>query len=352
MLQTSDTDFDLFSGTMDVLNDAYEVECDCTDEGMIEVEEIKCQPSKIKLSQDRDGIGSTYEEVTDKLESYENFTYAKVTHSSFRCLDGRIVEPLLGTPGGDAGEFVLGLLVYQDLIKTPLTEQQVLDYLQSYLKCMETTRFYMCTDQISIDHVMKELAIDNLDIFNPGESIQANLLEALLEPNNIGDTHLRMLVEYPELYSINNDVVKHLIKAFYTVLWDDENPLREILYLDILQGTHTETGFLEVKINQECLLEEVAPLIAPKDTEDSVMSLLVNHIDAVEIRRKQIAQFFAAVEIRRKQIAQFFAEKIDYDNGVTTDKLKNRLHHHGLLFLDVTGSYISKDLAFYTANFV
>lgn len=33
----------------------------------------------------------------------------------FSCLDGRIKDPILGTPGGDAGEFILALHVYETL---------------------------------------------------------------------------------------------------------------------------------------------------------------------------------------------------------------------------------------------
>jgi hypothetical protein len=218
LLQTTSNEFDTFTATMDVSDESYEIECDCSNEGIVEIEEVKCSPSKIKLSQEREGTGSTYEEVSEKLENYENYTYAKVTRSSFRCLDGRITEAILGTPGGDAGEFVLGLLVYQDLAELELTQSLVNDYFESYLKCMDMTRFYMCTDQDALDHVTKELALDDLDIFNPDPSIQNKLLQALVEPKNIGDTHLRMLIQYPDLYSISPEAVQYLITAFYTIL--------------------------------------------------------------------------------------------------------------------------------------
>ena len=111
------------------------------------------------------------------------------------------------------------------------------------------------------------------------------------------------------------------------------------MYLDILQGPHTETAFLEVKVNDECIMEQVAPLVAPKENNEDTMSLFVNHIDAVGIRRSQIANFFT--------------EKIDKNtNFVDSKKMNNRLNHHGLLFLDITGSYIAKNLPFFTASFV
>lgn len=115
--------------------------------------------------------------------------------------------------------------------------------------------------------------------------------------------------------------------------------MSETLYLDVLEGSHLETAFLEITVNDECITEQVAPLIFPKQNPDDTMSLLVNHIDAVYIRRQQVANFFA--------------EKIDDENDkVDSRTMLKRLNHHGLLFLDMTGSYLSKNLPFYTADFV
>ena len=218
LLQISSSSYDQFTGTMSANNDNYEVTCDCTDAGMVEIEEVTCQPSKIKLSEEQSGLGSSYQDVSKKLGNYENYTYASVTRSSFRCLDGRIAEGILGTPGGDAGEFVLGLLVYQDLSHMDLNQTAVDQYFEAYLRCMEMPLFYMCTDQASLDHLKKELAITDLDIFSPDKSIQDDLLEALIEPQNVGDSHLKMMLEYPELYSIEKDVVEYYITSFYTML--------------------------------------------------------------------------------------------------------------------------------------
>ncbi len=43
-------------------------------------------------------------------------TYVNIADSHFECLDGRNNGGILGTPGGDAGEFILGLHVYEDIV--------------------------------------------------------------------------------------------------------------------------------------------------------------------------------------------------------------------------------------------
>lgn len=328
-----------FSGSMDVGGVQYDVTCDCSEQSMEAVEEVKCHPTKIKLTQDREGIGATYEEISSKLSTAGNYTYARVTHTSFRCLDGRITNPILASPGGDAGEFVLGLLVYEDMSGKELDLESIETYLHEYVTCMDATKLYMCTDDHAISHIEKELAIENLDIYAPRESIKQDLLRVLAEPENVGDSHLRLMLQYPDLYSINPKVVQNFIKAYYTLLWNKDNSLSDTLYLEVLPGNHNETAFLDVRTNEECNYEQVAPLITPREGGPDNMSILINHLDSVSIRRAQIAQFFA------EKIARNHDE-------ITADKMHSRMNHHGLFFLDVTGSYIAKDLPFYTSSFV
>ena len=328
-----------FSGSMQVGGVEYDVTCDCSEQSMEAVEEVKCHPTKIKLTQDREGRGATYEEISAKLSSAGNYTYARVTHTSFRCLDGRITDPILGTPGGDAGEFVLGLLVYEDMSGKELDLESVETYLHEYLRCMDATKLYMCTDDHAISHIEKELAIENLDIFSPRPSIKDQVLNAVSEPENVGDSHLRLMLQYPDLYSINPKVVQNFLKAFYKLLWDDENALSDTLYLEVLPGNHNETAFLDVRTNEECNFEQVAPLMTPREGGPQNQSIFINHLDSVSIRRAQIAQFFAEKIARNR-------------DGITADKMHSRMNHHGLFFLDVTGSYIAKDLPFYTSSFV
>jgi hypothetical protein len=50
-----------------------------------------------------------------------------VEQHSFKDLDGRITGSYMGAPGGDSGEFILALHVYQELMGTldPLTDERV-----------------------------------------------------------------------------------------------------------------------------------------------------------------------------------------------------------------------------------
>ena len=77
-----------------------------------------CDPSKIKLHQDNPGQsenGLTMDEVRNLVGQPSDLKYVDVDKQSFYCLDGRVNKEILGTPGGDAGEFILALETYARL---------------------------------------------------------------------------------------------------------------------------------------------------------------------------------------------------------------------------------------------
>lgn len=50
----------------------------------------------------------------------ESLVFVDPTAYHFSCLDGRIKNPVLGTPGGDSGELILALNIYEKMTR-PLT---------------------------------------------------------------------------------------------------------------------------------------------------------------------------------------------------------------------------------------
>jgi len=209
----------------------------------------------------------------------------------------------------------------------------------------------MCTDDDSINHLQKELSVEGLNLNNPRAQIQQETLEALTEPENNGDIHLRMLLKHPDLYAINANLVKMAIKSFFKLLWDKENEDSTKLHLEILVGDHHESAFLEVRSNEACTKAKLAPLISPKEQKTDGLSIFINHLDAISPRRVELAKFFAnyighhqqglePVSISLLTSLLIFQKEILY----------NRMKHHGLAFLEATGSYVAKNLPFYSMN--
>ena len=63
-----------------------------------------------------------------------NFVDSRAT--TFKCMDGRTKGKQLYTPGGDAGEFILSLFVYEKMIRK-LEYEDVEKFLKDYLLYMK-----------------------------------------------------------------------------------------------------------------------------------------------------------------------------------------------------------------------
>lgn len=99
-------------GGLKINGQKYQTVCSCTG-GVFEEHPalVNCDPSKIKLAQDKAGTGMSFDDVRNIIGHPSELTFVNVAEAHFSCMDGRIDEKILGTPGGDAGEFVLALHV-------------------------------------------------------------------------------------------------------------------------------------------------------------------------------------------------------------------------------------------------
>jgi hypothetical protein len=153
------------SGKMSINGITYNAICDCnpvTPEQPLPTQSgPKCDPSKLRIHGEKNGIGATYDDIRNLVGNIEELTYVVVPETSFKCLDGRNSKSVIATPGGDAGEFILALSVYEDLLGGGrlLSQENVDNFLMQYLKTMKPKKFYMCTDDKAIAHLEKELGV-------------------------------------------------------------------------------------------------------------------------------------------------------------------------------------------------
>jgi hypothetical protein len=153
------------SGKMNINGITYNAICDCnpiTPEVPQSTQSgPKCDPSKLRIHSEKSGIGATYEDIRNLVGNIEELTYVYVPETSFKCLDGRNNKGVIATPGGDAGEFILALSVYEDLLGggRVLSQENVDNFLTQYLKTMKPKKFHMCTDDKAISHLERELSV-------------------------------------------------------------------------------------------------------------------------------------------------------------------------------------------------
>ncbi len=73
------------------------------------------------------------------------------------------------------------------------------------------------------------------------------LFKKILSPENNGDLHLKMMMKYPQQFSIRKEIIDMFLTSYFKVLWNKQNPLSSKLELEILTGNHKEVGFIEVR---------------------------------------------------------------------------------------------------------
>ncbi|KAL4434746.1 hypothetical protein ABPG74_017166 [Tetrahymena malaccensis] len=324
----------------------YNTECSCVEPTVQQMEDPdaeSCSLNKLKLQLDTDGQGMNQDTIRDIVGDVHSLQFVNPKEYYFMGLDGRNTEPCLSTPGGDAGEFILALFIYEGMLQKRQLDQNSVDaFFKSYLQYMKSQKFYFATDDEAIFHMEREtglsISIDSLK--NPSESNKADLLNALIKAENQGDRHIKNLLKNPDLYNIRPEIVQMFIKSFFNVLWDKTNLNREKLILDSLVGQPNESAFLEVRSNEICLEKHLSPLISVrKKIGEDWQSLFVNHIDAASQKRRELAHFFS-------DSVNHHQEPID------PDIMFNRLTKHGLSFLEVSGSRLARYLPFYSLDMV
>ena len=75
-----------------------------------------------------------------------------------------------------------------------------------------------------------------------------------------------MMLQEPLEYGVNRTLVGFMIQSFYELLWD-HHELR--LNLEILQGVHSESAFVEIKTSMDCLKVNRAPQLNPHSSKDN-----------------------------------------------------------------------------------
>jgi len=136
-------------------------------------------------------------------------------------------------------------------------------------------------------------AVDDMKaaIFNPPEERIAALWMKISDSNFVGNEHIKFMLDSPLDYSVRKELVQHAVNSFYDILWNQYDPLRSKLDVQILPGDHAERAVVAVSSPDFCLQEaHLAPIIAPRTAESS---MAVIHPDAVQFLRSELSVFFS-----------------------------------------------------------
>lgn len=175
-----------------------------------------------------------------------------------QCIDGRGEGPVVGTPGGDAGELLLALGALEHATHEPVRMEAVDRAVAAWVEGFG--RFYLHTDRSALARLGAALAADERFagrgeltpgaiealVRRPPPELEAPLLDALVRPEHIGCGHLRTMLTHPSEYGVRAELVEAVLRASFRLGW--ARP--ELLDLAVLEGEHEETAVVRVHMDE------------------------------------------------------------------------------------------------------
>ena len=214
------------------------------------------------------------------------------------CVDGRDDSGVIGSPGGDAGELLVGLRALERMLYRELTEAEVATLLARRLDVFG--RFYMHTDVDASNAAISAMRGDRrfdgylgdvndaLEwrrfLASPPRAVRDALLSHSLQPDHIGCGHLRLSLTSAREYETREGLVASLLRNFQLKLWDGAPELEAVA----LAGGHTERAVLNVRIGGPLTAFSRIPLVSPAVGGAQVF---VHHPRVTSYLRGQLAQF-------------------------------------------------------------
>ncbi|MBX3227815.1 MAG: rhodanese-like domain-containing protein [Labilithrix sp.] len=259
-----------------------------------EVDESQEAPTSVTVDDVRRHVGDRHTVRWIKLP-------ALLVRGLVSCVDGRDDSGVIGSPGGDAGEMLIGLRALEKTMLRDLTEDEVRTLLLRRLDVFG--RFYMHTDIAAGNAMVKTLRadsrfVDALKDVNetlewrkfmaaPPPALRGALAEHLLTPSHIGCGHLRLALTKAPEYDLRESLVTALLRGFHEKRWEGAPELE----LVALAGGHTERAVLLVRMAGPLHTFSRIPLVSPAVYGAQVF---VHHPRVTSYLRKQLAHFLAA----------------------------------------------------------
>lgn len=240
------------------------------------------------------------EQVRDHVGDPRNVRWVKLasmaTYGSFSCIDGRDERGVIGTPGGDAGEFLLSLAAVEHATGSTLDEAAVqqallarIDTFGGFSRHCDEQNFNTLTAALRGDPRIGEAAgrteVESYEFLRrPPEHVRETLLEHLLNPDYLGCGHVRLMLVQSSEYGIRGELVESFLRSFYRLWWEGAPELA----LTILPGQHNEAAVVNVRLEDELWGMSRIPLVSPTCSESQ---MFVNHADVANYLRQRVVEF-------------------------------------------------------------
>lgn len=215
------------------------------------------------------------------------------------CVDGREPRPVVGTPGGDAGELLLALAALERVSGEEVVADRVGPIVDAFISAFG--RFYIHTDTHALEalghHFSSELSADltaddadAMEAFvrHPPRHLEEPLLDALTDARHVGCGHLRLVLTHDEEYGVREDLTRTLLREVYLRLWRGD-----AIDFVVLEGEHHEGAVVNVLLDREVHAFTRVPTVSPRVGS---VALFINHPQVSAWLRGQNARFFFEID--------------------------------------------------------
>lgn len=224
---------------------------------------------------------------------------ALLLHGRLSCVDGRDDSGVVGTPGGDAGEFLLALAALERVTGKELSEVAIAKLLRRRLDVFG--RFYLHTDLTAGNAYVKALRADRrfesllADVWhthqwrkmltNPPQELRPAMLDLMLSsPAHIGCGHVRLSIQNAETYGTRALLVETFLRLYFTQRWNGAVEAEFVA----LGGGHRESAVVNVVVDGGVHSFTQLPLVSPST---GGQQMFVNHPQVAGFLRKELVEF-------------------------------------------------------------
>jgi len=199
---------------------------------------------------------------------------ALVLHAPLSCIDGRDDRAVVGTPGGDAGQFLLALAAIESVLGRQLDSETISTLLERRIDAFGS--FYMHTDIAALStaansmredprlsRALEQYCSDPIEwrqfLRRPPLLLRDEVLEHLCTSGSIGCGHIRLMYQRGDEYRLRPSLVLDYLRAFFHARWDGAFRAE----FESLHGHHDERAVLITRVEGEILPFTPIPLVSP-----------------------------------------------------------------------------------------
>jgi len=255
-----------------------------------------CRVNSVSVSTVAPSVGEaivTPKQLQAAFAHVATLEWAHIAQTSFSALDGRNDEKVLGTPGGDMGEFIQALNAYTKVSGTKLGADEVSAIFERYLKVMTRNKFFYETDERSYLKIAVATGCRNLHVAEMGalRHKREAYLSVVDTPAYIGDPFIRFLAQNSTDLGLTPEYVKHALAAYHNALWTNPSEkAQKLCYLQVKGKSNTHAALVNILTPTFCVDQGLAPMVSQQLACPA--PVLINHPEAVKILRRELVSVF------------------------------------------------------------